>query len=300
MKVVLEDDFKSEIFKFLLEVWNIKLFDVSDHHISVGNLVAGLVFVSLAFWLARKLRNKITVYLIKNNTFERQQIATFGNIFYYVAIIILVLLALNIANIPLTTFTIIGGAVVIGVGFGSQSIVNNFMSGLILLAEQPIRIGDVIEIDDLKGVVEHLGARSTRIRTMYNTCVIVPNSMVLSQRVVNFTLVERAVLIDVVVGFNYGSDTDTVTEILKKAVAATDEIVHKLETIVTFNDFGSSSLIFSVKFYIKIKNHLQQEIIQSNVRYKIEKLSKDAGLVIAFSQLDVHLDVKGPIKFSEE
>lgn len=287
----IDDELKDNALKYFSEIWHTELFMVSSHHITVGNIVSGLLFVSIALVLAKILKIKSIKYLTKNSRFTQQQIITFGNLFYYIILTILVLLALKIANIPLTTFTIIGGALVIGLGFGSQTIVSNFMSGLILLGERPIKIGDVIEIEDAKGVVEYLGARSTRIRTMNNISVIIPNSMMLNSKITNWTLIERAVLIEVKVGVAYGSDTSIVKEILKQAVENTDEVIHELGTIVTFNDFGSSSLEFGVRFYIKIINHLQKEMIMSDVRFKIDELAKEKGIVIAFNQLDVHLDI---------
>ena len=126
---------------------------------------------------------------------------------------------------------------------------------------------------------------------MYNTSVILPNATILSKNVINWTLVERAVLIRVNVGVAYGSDLAMVTKLLKQAANDTEGIIHELDSIVMFDDFGSSSLDFSLNFYIVMKNHLQKNIVMSDVRYKINELFNANGLVIAFNQLDVHMDI---------
>lgn len=287
----IDDQLKEWLIEYSKDLWTLELFFVSNHHITVGNLVSGLLFVTIACRSAKFVKIKTMKYLQNRGRFTDQQIVTFGNILYYILLVVLILFALKIANIPLTTFTIIGGAVVIGLGFGSQTIVNNFMSGLILLAEQPVKIGDVVEIGETKGVVEYLGARSTRIRTMNNISVIIPNAVMLNSPIMNWTLIERAVLIEVKVGVAYDSDIKMVTKILMQSAAETTDIIHELGTIVVFNNFGSSSLEFEVKFYIKMINHLQKQIIMSDVRYKINELAHENNIVIAYEQLDVHLDV---------
>ena len=122
-------------------------------------------------------------------------------------------MALELIHLPLTVFAFMGGAVAIGVGFGSQNVLNNFMSGLILLAERPIRVGDLVDIDGLYGTIEHVGARSTRVKTGSNLEIIVPNSKFLENNVTNWTLSDARIRVSVQVGVAYGTPTGKVSRV---------------------------------------------------------------------------------------
>jgi small-conductance mechanosensitive channel len=192
-------------------------------------------------------------------------------------------------------FTFLGGAIAIGVGFGSQNIVNNFISGLILLAERPIKVGDLIEIDDLYGTVTQIGARSTQIRTGSNLDIIVPNSKFLESNVVNLTLGDDKLRTQVSVGVVYGSPTREVTHLLKHAATEHGRVLKRPEPFVWFSDFGDNALIFELHFWVEVRTVADRRRIESDIRYRIDQLFRNAGLVIAFPQTDVHLDTPAPI-----
>ena len=156
--------------------------------------------------------------------------------------------SLELVNVPVTVFTFLGGAVAIGVGFGSQNILNNFISGLILLAEQPIRVGDLVDIGGLCGNVEKIGARSTRVKTGANLEIIVPNSKFLEDNVTNWTLSDTRMRTVVKVGVAYGSPTEDVAEILKQAVDQCPHALTEPEPIILFNDFGDNCTEFRGPF----------------------------------------------------
>ena len=132
---------------------------------------------------------------------------------FYLLVTICGFLTLDMLSIPLTVFTFLGGAAAIAVGFGSQNILNNFISGLIILGEQPIRIGDLVEIDGLHANIEHIGPRSTRVRTGSNLEIIVPNSRFLENNVTNWTLSNNEIRVCVSVGVSYGSPVDQVLKV---------------------------------------------------------------------------------------
>jgi small-conductance mechanosensitive channel len=205
-------------------------------------------------------------------------------------------ISLELTNVPLTIFTFLGGAVAIGVGFGSQNILNNFISGLILLAEQPIRVGDLIDIDGLSGNVEKIGARSTRVKTGANLEIIVPNSKFLESNVTNWTLSDTRMRTVVKVGVAYGSPTERVAAILKQAVDECPLALPAPEPIILFKDFGDNSLSFEVHFWIYVRTMMQARKIESDLRYIIDGLLRAADISIAFPQRDVHLDTVKPIE----
>jgi small-conductance mechanosensitive channel len=222
--------------------------------------------------------------------------SAFQSILFYTLVVLFAVFALKIVNVPLTAFTLLGGALALGIGFGSQNVINNFISGLILLAERPIRVGDLIQLEELYGNVDKIGARSTRVKTGANHEIIVPNSSFLENNVVNWTLSDDRIRTVVKVGVIYGSPTREVSRLLLKAVHDHGRVLAKPEPIVLFTDFADNSLNFEVHFWIKMQRIMDRLRIESDVRYRIDQLFREAGLVIAFPQRDVHLDSTKPIE----
>jgi len=231
---------------------------------------------------ATKLRPDV-VYVLKRITF-------------FVILILVVITALGLLGIPLTAFAFATGALAIGVGFGAQNIVNNFISGWILMVERPIRIGDFIEIDDAQGVVEDIGNRSTRIRRTDGVHLLVPNSMLLERTVVNWTLVDLEIRTNVRVGVAYGSPVRLVADLVLQAVQEQDEIKQKPAPSVVFDDFGDSALAFDAYFWCDVGGERVLREIRSSIRFRISELFEQNGIVIAFPQRDVHLDSSSPLE----
>jgi potassium efflux system protein len=221
--------------------------------------------------------------------------AAIESLTFYALLVAVVLFALRTVNFPLTAFTILGGAFAIGIGFGSQNVTNNFISGLILMLEQPIRAGDLVEVEGTYGTIEQIGARSTRIRSADNTHIIVPNSFFLQNSVVNWTLSDDIGRTKVTVGVIYGSPTRTVERLLRQVLHEHPEILTTHEPRIIFADFGDNALIFDAYFWIRARSMIERRHIESDVRYRIDDVFREAGLVIAFPQRDVHLDSARPI-----
>ena len=196
---------------------------------------------------------------------------------------------------PLTVFTFLGGALAIAVGFGSQNILNNFISGLILLVERPIRMGDMIEIEGTYGTVEEVGFRSTRVRSFENIYIIVPNSTFLEKNVVNWTLSDDLVRIHITLGVVYGSPTREVARLIRQVMDEHAKVLKTPEPVILFSDFGDNALQFEVHFWIRMKRLMDRRITESDVRYRVDELFRAAGIVIAFPQRDVHLDAVKPL-----
>ena len=152
---------------------------------SPGRLLLALLVGVIA---ARLLGRLFGRHVLPRLGLNEGAINAIQSISFYSLCVLFSLLSLELVNLPFAAFTFLGGAVAIAFGFGSQNILNNFMSGLILLAEQPIRVGDLVEMEGVRGVVEHIGARSTRVKTISNHEIIVPNSILLENKVTNLTL----------------------------------------------------------------------------------------------------------------
>jgi len=276
------------------DIWRYEIATVDDRPITVGKLFLVLVLLTLGFRIAR-----VTSALVGRRILPRFRVpvgasAALESITYYVGVVAVSLIALRAVNIPLTAFTLIGGALAIGIGFGSQNIVNNFISGLILLIERPIGAGDLIELEGVLGTVEQIGARSTRLRTFDNTHVLVPNSFFLENKFVNWTLSDNVVRGSVEVGVAYGSPTGQVASLLLRAARERDHVLSWPEPLVRFTSFGDNALLFTLYFWVRPLS--QRWDVESALRFRIDELFREAGITIAFPQRDIHLDSSRPVE----
>lgn len=276
-------------------VWQSELTNVDDRPITVGKIVIGLAMLLGGVLVARLVSGWLARRLLPRLGMNEGGAAAIRSIVFYLLIVTFIFIALRTINVPLTAFTILGGAVAIGVGFGSQNIMNNFMSGLILIAERPIRVGDLIQVESLYGIVQHIGARSTRVLTGDNVEIVVPNSSFLENNVVNWTLSETKVRVFVSVGVAYGSPTREVSKLLQRAVEEHGRTLKSPAPIVLFTEFGDNSLNFEVHFWIVMRRLMERRTIESDIRFRIDGLFREAGIVIAFPQRDVHIDMPGPL-----
>lgn len=221
--------------------------------------------------------------------------AALKSLTFYSLVVVFTLLALRFANVPLTVFTLLGGALAIGVGFGSQAIINNFISGLILLAERPIQVGDLVKLDDFVGTVTDSGARSTRVRTGDNLDIIVPNSKFLENNVLNYTLGDDKFRSHIKEGLAYGTPTRDASRLLIRAAEEHGQILNKPKPFVWFRDFGDNSLVFELHVWIKFRTLGERLRIESDLRFRVDQLFQEGGIQIAFPQRDVHLDISRPL-----
>jgi small-conductance mechanosensitive channel len=276
--------------------WNYELTRIDDTSLTVGRAVSSLLFIIFGYFAARWISRSIGRRLPKIGVNEAAAHAI-ESLSFYVLLLAFGLTALRYANVPLTVFTFLGGAVAIGVGFGSQNILNNFISGLILLAERPIKAGDLIVIDNTYGNVTQIGARSTQIRTGDNLDIIVPNSKFLENNVVNLTRLDDRLRTSIKIGVAYGSPLDQVMLLLKQAALDTPGVHSHPEPNVWFNDFGDNSLEFEVTFWLSVRSITQRKNCETLVRLSIDRILREHAISIAFPQRDLHLSSSQPIEF---
>ena len=207
-----------------------------------------------------------------------------------VGLIVLVVTILDLIHVPLTAFAFISGAIAIGVGFGAQNIINNFISGWILMWERPVRINDYIEIGGTTGTVEKINTRSTRVRRVDGVHMLVPNSKLLEETVVNWTLVDKLLRSIVRVGVAYGSDVTVVENILRQVTTEHPLVRSEPEPQVIFEDFGDNALIFDVYFWVDSAGEKSARQIRSDIRFQIDNHFRNSGVVVAFPQRDVHIN----------
>lgn len=209
------------------------------------------------------------------------------HLIHYVLIFSGFLVAVSVLGVNLSKITIIFGALSVGIGFGLQNIVNNFVCGLIMLFERPIRVGDVIEFGGVYSEVKKIGLRATWVRTFNNEEIVVPNSDLITNQVTNCTLTDRMIRRVIPVGVAYGSDVPLVMETLMDVAKASQEVLEKPEPVVLFKQFGDSTLNFEVLVWIKrFEDNLS---ILSDLCQEIDRKFREADIEIAFPQMDLHL-----------
>lgn len=273
----------------LSRILNTGVLTLGDHRITVGEIILAVVLISLGFILARWLEKKLSTRLAEKKV-QADMIHLIRRVFYVIVLIILVITALDLLNVPLAAFAFISGAFAIGVGFGAQNIINNFISGWILMWERPIRIGDWVEVGDMVGVVEEINTRSTRLKRVDGVHLLLPNSRFLEDTVINWTRVDKILRSVVRVGVSYSSDVVLVKQLLEEVVSAHEDILDKPAPEVVFEDFGDSSLVFDTYFWIEMSEGRGLRKTRSELRFQIAKIFEENAIVIAFPQQDVHID----------
>lgn len=212
----------------------------------------------------------------------------------YVGVVLAAAIAVSFVGFNLANLAIVAGALSLGIGFGLQSIVNNFVSGLILLAERPVKVGDWIQVAGEQGYVRRISVRATEVQTFDRATVIVPNSDLISGVVKNMMLSDRTGRIRIPVGVSYDSDAEQVRELLLDAAREHEGVLSFPAPAAYFLEFGASSLDFMLYAYLAdVDNSLS---VSSDLRYAILKRFREAGIEIPFPQSDIH--VRGPVELS--
>lgn len=237
----------------------------------------------VVIWTVRFLLRKF----LRNANFEEGTRFMVMRLVRTMVYFLVIVVALDTAGIDLTVFWASSAALLVGVGIGLQNFFNDVVSGFVLLFEGGVRVGDELEIDGMMVRVERIDLRSTRVITRFGNLIVIPNGLISGQTVRNFTQGERATLIQLDVSVAYGTDVQQVKEILLEAARAEDEVVKKSETAVLFNDFAESSLKFTVYFWIE--KPFLQNLVSSNIRFRINEAFRANGITIPFPQRDVHL-----------
>lgn len=288
----------SKTIKHIAEnIWNFELWSIDGHSVTIKKAVTSLLIILLGIILTTSISWLIRKRLSSHPRINENTASIIQKIIYYFLLFFVLMFGLRVLNIPLTAFTFLGGALAIGVGFGTQTIMSNFISGFIIMAERPIRVGDLIELNDNKATVEEIGARCTRVKTADNIHILVPNSKFLEQDIINWTLSDRNVRVKITVGVLYGSPVREVERLLLDA-AAKHKDVSKNKTMapyVRFIDFGDNALIFDLYFWVSMNNISERLRISSDIRFYVDESFREAGIVIAFPQKDVHLDTLKPL-----
>jgi small-conductance mechanosensitive channel len=268
-----------------------EIFSLDEDPITLGQLIAValtiVVVLSLTSWLIRMVSQR----LLKGGR-DANLVQLSSRLIWFAALTVLFFTALSMLNVPLGAFAFVTGAIAIGIGFGAQNIINNFISGWILMGERPIRIGDLLEVNNTLGRVEAINTRSTRIKRTDGVRIVIPNSHLLENMVVNWNLGDEYIRIFVSVGVAYGSPVRRVAELIEQAVTEQEDVLQDPEPRVLFQDFADSALLFEAYFWTRLRPGGNLRLLRSEIRFRIDELFRENGITIAFPQRDVHLDGK--------
>ncbi|HEY5792936.1 MAG TPA: mechanosensitive ion channel domain-containing protein [Chthoniobacterales bacterium] len=281
----------------LAGAWNFRLFTSQGTNFTVGKLAVGITGLIAAFMLAAFISRRVAGTFSRRFHADATKAVLIEKWVYYLALVLLVLTVLNWLSIPLTVFAFLGGALAIGIGFGGQNLMNNFISGLILLFERRVNVGDIVEVDGHTGKVMHLGSRSSRIRKWDGVEVLVPNSYFLEKNVINWTLSDPNHRYDFVVGVAYGSPLKHCLEIFQKVLARHPHILPSPAPFVLFESFGDNALNFHFYYWLPVNvPHIDTGAVGSELRLEIDAVCREANIEIAYPQRDVHLFTAKPIE----
>lgn len=278
------------------DLWNFELFNAGDSSIKINQLIIALLWLLLGLFFAKRVASFVEQRILAIPRVHVSAAYLIRKIVYYFIIVIACLLALSLAGIPMTVFTVLGGALAIGVGFGAQNLFNNLISGLILMLERPIRIGDILKLDDTEMRVMEIGNRVTKLRRSDGIDVLVPNSDFVESHIVNWTLSDHDIRGSVTVGVAYGSPTREVETLLLQAVDEQPKANKTPQPIVLFTEFGDSALNFEVLFWTSVQRPMDVRQLQSDIRFRIDELCREKNIAIAFPQTDIHLDTSRPVE----
>ncbi len=271
----------------------------------LGSLPVTLIFLAetTLFLVLLGIATHLTRRLLQNRLLSRTfldagQRYAYSRIASYVIYLIGLIIGLQTAGVNLSSLLVVGGAVGIGVGLGLQTLANNFVSGLVLLFERPIKLGDRVEVGGVLGDVVRMAGRSTWVRTNENVVIIVPNSEFISSRVVNWTANDRRVRFSLAVGVSYGSNPSKVRDILLATARNHADVLEDPSPDVLFLGFGDSSLNFELRVWT-VRQVQTPKTLASDLYFAIFDNFREQGIEIPFPQRDLHLkSVSVPISAS--
>ncbi len=271
-------------------------FNLGSQRFNLGMLIAAACVVYGSFILSWVLREVLMEEVLIRRKVEKGVRLSMGTLIHYVLIFVGFLLALWVIGFKFTNLTIVLSALGVGIGFGLQGVVNNFVSGLILLFEQPVRVGDTIEIG-IGGTwaeIKKIGLRSTIVRTVDQADVIIPNADLISNQVTNWTLSNRVARLHILVGVAYGSDIHLVIETLLACARENSNVAETPSPQALFLNFGDSSLDFELLAWVSDAEY--RLTTKSELHQEIDRRFRENGIVIPFPQRDVHLDGGQPLE----
>lgn len=255
--------------------------------ISVTGILLGLLVFLVGYFVTRWFQRWADENVMRRGRMEAGLRNSIRTAIGYAGVALAAVIGLTVAGLNLSNLALVAGALSLGIGFGLQNIVNNFVSGLILLAERPFKVGDWVETASTQGFVKHISVRATEIETFQRQSIIVPNSELINSPVGNWTHRNRQGRAEIAVGVSYDSDPKQVVKLLEEIGQTNDQVLSDPPPHVVFTGFGDSSLDFELRVYLR--DVLSIVIVGTDLRLKIFERFNEEGIEIPFPQRDLHI-----------
>lgn len=264
------------------------LFAIGESDISLLTILVLALSFALVVYISNRLKHLVEKWILSRSGYDTGVIQSIGTIIKYIVLVAGIFIIIQSTGINLSGLGFLASAFAVGIGFGLQNITNNFISGLIILFERPIKIGDRIEVGNIKGDVINIAPRSTTVQTNDNISVIVPNSEFISNTVVNWSHNDRMVRFRYPVGVSYKEDPRMVKKLLLEVAEANNGVLKRPSPDVWFIEFGDSSLNFELAVWTSEYTD-RPVVLQSQLNYAISKKFRDNNIEIPYPQRDIHI-----------
>ena len=293
--------------RWLSVLWHYELFSVEDsvevdgsrvpvsYGVTVDKSVGALLLFVLGYWALARLSRVAQRVLVTRFGIEAQLAQVIRRWLVILFTLGLVVFVLNLARIPLAVFAFLGGALAIGVGFGTQTIIKNLISGIIILFERKIRVGDIVNIGETTGNVVAVDLRATTISGFDGVEALVPNSTFLENTVTNWTYSSPSIRRELRIGVAYGSDTRLAASLLAQCAREHAHVLRDPIPEVFFEDYGDSALQFVLVYWVQLGLQVGPRRVDSDLRHAIGDRFAEAGIGVPFPQRDIRLEVNGPL-----
>lgn len=301
-------DWVGTVSDVLQRVWHFELFAVEDtvevagqkvvtsRGVTVGKSVGAFLLFLAGYGAISFLGRRIQRGVVARFGISQHQANIIHRVFLAIAIFSLLFITLNLARIPLTVFAFLGGALAIGVGFGTQTLIKNLISGILILMERKIQVGDTVDVDGVVGTVTSVDIRASTVLGFDGVETMIPNATFLETKVTNWTHTSATLRRAVRVGVAYGSPVARVRDILTECAGHHGQVLKSPPPLVLFEDFGDSSLIFVLYFWIDYGPTVNPLKVASDLRFMIERRFGEANIVMAFPQRDIHVSGAHPLR----
>ena len=296
----------SDTRSFASRLWNLEVFSAEDtitvdgqkitgkRSVTISKIVIALLILGVGYWLSGWLTRILEPVFVRRLKIEANQAMLIRRWLRALFVVCLVIFSLVSVKIPLTVFAFAGGALAIGLGFGMQTMLKNFVSGLIILFERPFRVGDVLDVAGQRGAVTSVGLRASVLQLWDGTETLIPNSTLLENNLTNWTYSNRQVRFIVTVGVAYGTEPRRVIQLLGEIAERHGLVEKDPKPQVFFSDFAESALSFELRFWVDVTKANAAQV-SSDLRMMIAGTFVEHGIIIAYPQRDVHLDATRPI-----
>jgi small-conductance mechanosensitive channel len=280
---------------FLFNVFQYKLFEINRTPVTPSSIVMFVIVVAVFYLFSRLLQKALQNKILTRFRIDKGTQYTLSRVSHYVVMIIGGLLAFQFIGIDLSGLAVIVGLLSVGIGFGLQNVTSNFIAGLILLFERPIKVGDRVTVGHTEGDVIAINMRSTTVRSLDNISIIVPNSEFVSSQVINWSHGDPKVRLIVEVGVSYNSNLDDVIRSLHEVADENQNVLKHPEPDVLLSNFGDSS--WNMKLRVWLENPENYYKIHSDINCEIVRKFRQNGIEIPFPQRDLHVRSPVPIPF---